>query len=153
MIAAIKIRSDIGASRKVRDTLRLLKLEKINNCVIMQNSKSILGMLNVVKDYVTYGEIDKETLIELLSKKLRTVDNKAVDEKTLKELTNYDNFNNFAEDLLNGKISFKELGTKFKKVFKLRPPKGGFKSIKKHYPEGDLGYRGKEINSLLKKMF
>jgi large subunit ribosomal protein L30 len=35
----------------------------------------------------------------------------------------------------------------------LTPPSKGFrKSIKQHYPDGELGYRGKEINVLLKRM-
>lgn len=38
------------------------------------------------------------------------------------------------------------------KVFNLPPPKRGYKSIKKAFPKGDLGYRGKEINELIKRM-
>lgn len=34
----------------------------------------------------------------------------------------------------------------------LKPPKGGFKSKKLHYPKGDLGYRGEKINDLIKRM-
>ena len=41
---------------------------------------------------------------------------------------------------------------KDKKIINLKPPKGGFKSTRKFYPKGDLGHRGKEITSLIKKM-
>ena len=41
---------------------------------------------------------------------------------------------------------------KDKKTTRLKPPKTGFKSTRIFYPKGDLGYRGKEINKLLKKM-
>ena len=41
---------------------------------------------------------------------------------------------------------------KDKKRYNLRPPKGGFKSLKQMYPKGDLGYRGDKINELIKKM-
>lgn len=34
----------------------------------------------------------------------------------------------------------------------LHPPKGGFASLKRMYPKGELGYRGKEINSLARRM-
>ncbi len=38
-------------------------------------------------------------------------------------------------------------------VFRLHPPKGGFKrTIKKPYPIGELGYRGRHINELIAKM-
>jgi len=39
-----------------------------------------------------------------------------------------------------------------KKVIPLKPPKGGFRSVRTNYPKGDLGYRGKAINDLIKKM-
>lgn len=39
-----------------------------------------------------------------------------------------------------------------KKVVHLKSPEKGFRSIKKLYPKGDLGYRGKEINELIKRM-
>lgn len=41
---------------------------------------------------------------------------------------------------------------KGKKVFRLNPPKKGLRSIKLRYPKGDLGYRGKEIDDLIKRM-
>jgi large subunit ribosomal protein L30 len=39
-----------------------------------------------------------------------------------------------------------------KKTVHLKPPKGGIRAKKKPYPKGDLGYRGKEINDLIKRM-
>jgi hypothetical protein len=56
-----------------------------------------------------------------------------------------------------GELS-KELEEKIKgekkdrKIFHFNPPKKGLVSIKKRFPKGDLGYRGKEINSLIKRM-
>ncbi len=38
------------------------------------------------------------------------------------------------------------------KIKSLKPPKGGFKSIRRHYPKGDLGYRGKDIIKLVERM-
>jgi len=39
-----------------------------------------------------------------------------------------------------------------KKTTALRPPKGGFRSLKQTYPKGDLGYRGEAINEMIKRM-
>lgn len=39
-----------------------------------------------------------------------------------------------------------------KKLINLKSPKKGFKSLHKYYPKGDLGYRGKAINDLIKRM-
>ena len=38
------------------------------------------------------------------------------------------------------------------KKTRLKPPKKGFRSLKLRYPKGDLGYRGKEIDNLIKRM-
>ncbi len=47
-----------------------------------------------------------------------------------------------------------ELAKQFndKKIIRLKPPKKGLKSLKNLYPKGDLGYRGKEINELIRRM-
>ena len=37
-------------------------------------------------------------------------------------------------------------------VFRLAPPEHGFKSLKYHFPKGDLGFRGENINALIKRM-
>ncbi len=41
---------------------------------------------------------------------------------------------------------------KGRSVFRLQPPKGGYKSVRNHWPGGDLGYRGREISKLVERM-
>jgi large subunit ribosomal protein L30 len=60
--AAILVRGIIGADRKIKDTLKMLNLNKRNKCVLVDCTKNMLGMLNKVKNYATYGEADEETL-------------------------------------------------------------------------------------------
>jgi large subunit ribosomal protein L30 len=110
-------------------------------------------MIEKVKDFVTYGEIDKSMLVILLKKRLRMKGNgnKRVSEDDLKKFTGFNSFEEFAEALINGKIVLKQFKV-FHPFFRLRPPSKGLKSIKEHWPKGDLGYRGKDINELLKRM-
>ena len=150
MIAAIRIRGRVKTRREIEDTLKMLRLRAVNNCVLLQNTPSILGMLKKVKDYITWGEINDETLIELLKYRLRLIGNKRVNEKILKEKLNLNSFEELAKILLEGK-KLKEFKI-FDPVFRLRPPKHGFKNVKKHWPKGDLGYRKEKINELLKRM-
>jgi len=77
--------------------------------------------------------------------------NKRVDEKVLKEVTGFNSFEEFAENLIEGKVKLRDY-EEIVPVFRLTPPSKGFKSIKEHWPKGDLGYRGKEINELIKRM-
>ena len=55
--------------------------------------------------------------------------------------------------MITGKKKIDEIPG-LKPVFRLRPPKGGFKgTIKKHFREGgETGYRGEAINDLVLKM-
>lgn len=38
------------------------------------------------------------------------------------------------------------------RIYRLAPPRGGFRSLKKRWPKGDLGYRGGKINELVERM-
>lgn len=151
MFAVVRVRGKVGVKREFEDTLKLLRLRAVNNCVVVPENPSFRGMLEKVKDYVTWGEIDKKTLIELLRRRLRLKGGRRVDEHTLKEVTGYESFEKLAEDLLEGKVKLKEF-EQLEPVFRLSPPSKGYKSIKFPYPKGDLGYRGKAINELLERM-
>jgi large subunit ribosomal protein L30 len=41
--------------------MRLLRLNRVNHCVMVPEDATHLGMLRQVKDYVTWGEADAET--------------------------------------------------------------------------------------------
>jgi large subunit ribosomal protein L30 len=128
----------------------MLRLDAINNCVVVPERADYQGMIEKVKDVVTWGEIDKEILVEMLKKRMRSKGGKRIDESNLKSITNY-NYESFAEAMLEGKIKLKDFN-QLQPVFRLTPPSKGFKSVKEYYPKGDLGYRGKEINELIARM-
>jgi large subunit ribosomal protein L30 len=151
MFAVIRIRGRVGTRKEIEDTLKMLRLKTVNSCSIWQENPSIKGMIEKVKDYVTYGEIDRSVLIELLKRRLRLKNGQRVDEKVLKEVTDFDKFESFADELLAGRIKL-NFFEKLQPFFRLSPPSKGFKSVKEHYPKGDLGYRGKKINELLRRM-
>lgn len=151
MLAAIRIAGSIGVRKEIEDTLRMLRLKDVNNCVLLEEKPETKGMIEKCRYYITYGEIDKETLVALLKKRLRLQGNRRVDEKILKEVTNFDSFENFADSLLKGETKLKNF-EKLEQVSRLTPPSKGLKSVKEPYPKGDLGNRGKEINELLKRM-
>jgi len=66
-IVIIRIRGETGIEGSVVDTLKMLKLERKNACVIIKATAPNLGMINKVRHQATWGEIDSETL-ELLKK-------------------------------------------------------------------------------------
>lgn len=67
-IAIIRIRGAIKASGEVVSTLDMLRMYRKNYCVVIEDTPSNKGMLNKVKDYVTWGTISEEILKELKEK-------------------------------------------------------------------------------------
>jgi len=151
-LAVIRIRGTVDVDPDSEYTLRLLRLVKKFHAVIVDDNEVYKGMLRKVQSYVTWGEIDKDTLALLLKKRGRVVGDKRLSEEFLRKY-GFDNVEELAQALLEGKVSLKDLPG-LKPVFRLHPPKGGFKgSIRKQYGNnGELGYRGKAINELLKRM-
>lgn len=61
-VAVIRLRGKIGLKKSVKDTLEMLRLYRKNYCIVIDSTPSNLGMIEKVKDYITWGEIDDETL-------------------------------------------------------------------------------------------
>ncbi len=145
-IATVRVRGKVHVRGEIEDTLRLLKLNKVNHCVILDNRPQYKGMLNKVKDYITWGEINTENMENLLVKRGRMAGDKRIniDHKKVKA---------FAKDFMHFKTELADIS--LKPVFRLKPPSKGYEreGIKKPYSVGgSLGYRGDKINDLLGKM-
>ncbi|AFK23255.1 50S ribosomal protein L30 [Pyrococcus sp. ST04] len=151
-LAVIRIRGRVNVKRPVRDTLAMLRLHRVNHCVIVDDTPSYLGMLQKAKDYITWGEINAETLAKLIRKRGRLIGNKPVTDEYVKEKLGI-TIEEFAEKVVNGEMSLKDLPN-LKPVFRLHPPRGGFRGSKKRsFKEGGaLGYRGEKINDLIERM-
>ncbi len=140
-LAVVRIRGVRDIAPRIKKTLELLRLGKPNHCVLMEDSKQNLGMLEHAKDYVTYGPVDEATIAALLNKRgkkgssaLRTV---------LKE----DGMKKAAKEIFSGKKTAEFANP----VFRLSPPSKGYKDIKGTYPKGELGKRD-DMAPLLRKM-
>jgi len=122
-LAIIRIRGLTGIKKDIKDTLNMLNLYRRNYCVIVDKNPTYLGMIKKVNHYISWGEIDSETL-KLLEKRREKTKNK----------------------------EGKEV---YKKFIRLNSPKKGYgrKGIKVPFSKGGaLGYRGKKINELIKRM-
>ena len=123
-IAAVRIRGLIRLETEVKDTLDMIRLYRGNYCVVLNNTPRIIGMLKKSKDYITWGEIDSDTLKLLKEKreeKTKTKDGKEVVKKFFR--------------LSPPRGGFERKGVKV-------PFVNG----------GALGYRKDKINDLIKRM-
>jgi large subunit ribosomal protein L30 len=145
-IAIIKIRSDIGKNKAIKEGLRVFGLRKLYSCVVVDNSPQNKGLLNIINAVVTYGEIDTKTLSKLLLKRGRVSNKKKIDAKE-------QDINSFSESFIKGEKKMKDIGVK--NLFNLHPPIKGFERKGKKAPfslKGAFGYRGDKINELLERM-
>ncbi|MDY6773922.1 MAG: uL30 family ribosomal protein, partial [Candidatus Nanohaloarchaea archaeon] len=62
---AVRVRGIPDTGRKVSETLESLRLDRKHSCVLLKDNSSNRGMLNAVKDYVAYGEVEEETVEKL----------------------------------------------------------------------------------------
>ncbi|MCD6458193.1 MAG: 50S ribosomal protein L30 [Thermoprotei archaeon] len=152
LLIVIRLKGQSGRKPDEEKTLELLRLHKKFHAVLIKDSHSYKGMLQVLNNVVTWGEIDEATLAKLIEKRGYVTGGKRITLDYLKNI-GYESFEDLARDLITGKKKIDEIPG-LKPVFRLRPPKGGFKgTIKKHFREGgETGYRGEAINDLVLKM-
>lgn len=153
LLFVLRLRGSPDRTPEQEKALELLRLHKTYHATLVQDTPSIRGMLTqTLSTVVTWGEIDKETLVQLLQKRGRMTGNKKITEEDLKKL-GYNSFDELADALLAGKVTLDQLPG-VKPVFRLRPPSGGFRgTIRKNIKAGgEAGYRGPKINELIRKM-
>lgn len=152
----VRIRGTVNVTGKIADTLEMLRLNRPNHGVVIPKTESYMGMVNRVKDYVAYGDIDAETLSALIKARGRVMGDVPITDDFVKGATagKHATVDAFAKAVAKGEASMKDLGEDAKPVFRLHPPTGGHKgSTKRHYTvKGELGYRGKDINELIRRM-
>ena len=149
---AVRIRGMSDISQEIKDTLTMLRLTRNCHATLLDNRPSYNGMLRKSKDCLTWGEVSQENIGLLLKKRGRLVGDKKLTDDYAKEL-GYASLDALAEAIFNVDVDFSSL-PEVKPVFRLRPPKKGFKGkVKRSFVSGgELGYRGEAINDLLKRM-
>jgi large subunit ribosomal protein L30 len=150
--AVVKVRGTISAQRESRETLELLRLAKTNNAVLIDNRPSYMGMLYRVQNYVTWGEVSKETVAMLLRERGRFAGGAKITDESAETL-GYKSIGALADAIASCKVEYQKLPN-VQPVFKLHPPSKGFKGkTKKSFAAGgEAGYRGEKIRDLLKRM-
>jgi len=152
-IAIIRIRGRIGLRKAIIDTLRFLRLHRKNHLVIVDDRPSYRGMLQTAKDYITWGEIGAEVLEKILGKRGFLPGGTRLTDALVKKYAKYETIAEFAKAVANFDAELSDI-EKLKPVFRLHPPKGGFKGkikrpVKDH---GELGNRGPAIKDLIEIM-
>jgi len=150
--AAVRVRGTVNIKPDIKKTLELFSLRRANHCVLLEENPSIKGMLQTAKDYITWGEIDKEILSKLIKNRGKLEGDQEITDDYIKSSTSHDSIDKLSKAIIDKKFSYKDIPN-VKPIFRLNPPKKGYEGIKRSFVKGGaLGYRGKEIKKLIERM-
>lgn len=146
----VRVRGTLHAREDVVETLRFLHLTRPNHATVVPEVPSVRGMLTTVQGYVTWGEAEPETVSLLLKERGETAAGRRLTAEAVAEIAP-------GHDLSALTRSVAEKGLTqvrgLKPLFRLKAPKGGWRSTKKPFTLGGaLGYRGRSINDLVRRM-
>ena len=150
----IRVRSDRGVKPKIRHTMSMLNLTKVNHAVLVPDTPAYVGMLQKAKDYVTWGEVDADTISELISQRGRMIGDKPITNAVIKSGSEFSTINALSKAIASGDARTNAVEG-MKPVFRLHPPRGakGWGGIKRSFSTGGaLGFRGEAISDLVGRM-
>ncbi len=147
----VRMRGTVNVPHWARTTLDLLHLDKKFRATIIPAKDNTKGMLDKVKHYVSWQELDVSTTKELLEKKARKGGYQKITTEDIAKL-GFKNSDDLAKSLVDGTTSLSKLKP-LKPWFALAPPKNGFKrNTKKMYGEGGILGSHKELLVQVRKM-
>ena len=150
--AVIRVRGQPDVNRDIEYTMGLLGLTRVNHCVIVPENDSTKGMLQVVKDYCTWGEVDEATLAALIRARGKLAGDKDITDDYLKEKSEFASVDEMAKAIIENNYKMRDVEAA-KPVFRLHPPVKGYEGNKRSFQNGGaLGNRGDKINELVKRM-
>ncbi|MFH1774995.1 MAG: 50S ribosomal protein L30 [Methanobacteriota archaeon] len=150
-IAVVRVRGRTRIRKDIEDTLKMLKLTRVNYCTIVDDRETYSGMLSKVKDYVTWGEVDEEDVAAILKNRGELVGGKKLTDDYVKKNTKYSSIGAFAKSFVSFEAELQEIPN-LNLFFRLHPPRKGYKGIKRSIKEGGaLGNRGK-LKELIYRM-
>jgi len=140
----VRMKGTVNTPYWARTTLDLLHLDKRFRATIIPAKDNTKGMLDKIKHYVSWQEIDIPTTKELLEKKARKGGYKKLTTEDIAKL-GFKSSDEMAQSLAEGTATLSKLKM-VKPWFALSPPRGGFKrKTKKMYGEGGILGNHKEL--------
>lgn len=146
----VRVRGTIHARHDIVETLRYLHLTRANHATVVPEDRSTRGMLHAVQGYVTWGEADPETVGLLLRQRGEGTDGARLTDANANALLRGRDLGSAAQLVADGGVASLD---GLKPLFRLKAPKGGWRSTKKPFTRGGaLGYRGRAVADLVRRM-
>ncbi len=152
MYAIIRLRGSVNTKPEIKDTLKMLRLNQINHCVVVPDTPNYKGMIQKVKDYVAYGTINADTLALILENRGRIVGGDRLTDEYVAQNSGFKSIREFAEALVSGRAAMSDVSG-LNPVFRMHPPRKGHAGLKRTFQQGGaLGNYGEDISLLVEKM-
>jgi large subunit ribosomal protein L30 len=135
--------------------MKILRMESTFRARLLEDNPSIQGMLRTVKILVAWGQANPDTVELLLKKRGEREGNQEVNDEFARVFFKKPSVSDLAKSIVGGEIGVKDLWhAGVKPEFRLHPPRAGFKRSTRRAATdgGELGYRGDDINRLVRKM-
>lgn len=155
VILAVRIRGTATDNPLIRKTMATLKMESTFRARLLEDNPSTIGMLRRAKNLVAWGQVNPDVLEALLRKRAEREGNRELDDEFARLFFKRENIADLAKSIATGDVDVKDLWLAgVRPAFRLHPPKGGFKRSTRRAATdgGELGYRGEEINRLVRRM-
>ena len=150
--AVIRVRGHKKINKDIEDTMSMLRLTRVNHCVVIPENAVMKGMLQKSKYFITWGEVSEETLTKMIQIRGKLMGDKPIDDEYVSQNSDFSSIEEFAKSVVNDEVKYASLKD-VKPIFRLHPPRQGYEAIKKDIKtHGSLGYRGNAINALIEKM-
>ena len=151
--AVIRVRGQPDVNYDIEHTMELLRLTRVNHCVVIPENDAMKGMLQKAKDYITWGEINEETLVDMIKVRGRLEGDEPINAETLGDNDFVKTPEEMAKAILADEFKANVKNNGIKPVFRLYPPIKGYEGNKRSWKNGGaLGYRGDAINDLIARM-
>jgi len=151
-IAVIRVRGHAKIQHQAVETMDMMKLTRVNHCVVLPQNETTKGMIQRVKDYVTWGELGHEGLARLLFQKGEVSGGARLTDAYVKENSKFQSILSLAKAIDKGEARISDVKG-LKPVIRLPPPRHGYESTRKTVADGGaIGYRGEEIVKLIDRM-
>jgi large subunit ribosomal protein L30 len=152
MYAIIRLKGSVNTKPQIKDTMRMLRLNQINHCVVVPETPNFKGMIQMVKDYVAFGPINGETLALLLENRGKLVGGDPLTDEYVAKNSSYKSIKEFAGAVVDGTAKIGDMPG-LNPVFRLHPPRKGHAGLKRTFQQGGaLGNYGEDISRLVEKM-
>src|SRR3989304_5479718 len=104
--AVIRVRGVSDIHRDIKETMNMLRLQRNCHATLLDDRPAYLGMLQKAQSYLAWGEISKETLKLLLTRRGRLVGNKKLTDEYAQKVGKK-SLDELAEALVKGEMVFR----------------------------------------------